>query len=221
MKDICDTLILDNIVCELPCYEYTPGFKWYEIQISSLEENNLITPQFLLSSEANFIAASHTKYSDECLNHISIALCRQFKYILFESVSNTPTIQAVELIKSAGAVSIAACHINQRISGFEDILLQLRRMADIGANIVKVAYPAFSSAEIGYGLIAMEKSRTEIKVPVSITPMGTSWGRIAAALAGSFLVFAPLLAEPRRFSANDTVQLIKKMITMTEYKSCN
>jgi hypothetical protein len=210
---ILSTSISERIVCELPYGTYTPGFKWYELQISSLEKDDWLDSSILFSPEIHFIAASHAQSECESLKHISLALSKEFRYVLFESISITQTREALEMISADGAISIAACHMRERNLSVDDIVNQLQRMAELGSNIVKVAYPAYSPNEIATCLMALSRASVEIKVPVSITPMGTAWGRIVASLAGSYLVFAPLDSTFDRHSARDVVSLVNLLQT--------
>jgi 3-dehydroquinate dehydratase len=132
-------------------------------------------------------------------------------YLLFEHLSSAYAIGIVNAASARHLPAIATTHLPTRTYSAAEIIDELAKLEDCGAAIVKIAYKAVTAGDVAVGLEALERSRERVRVPVSITPMGTRWGRIAAAAAGSCLVFAPWRATPDRQSASEMLQLLEAL----------
>ena len=154
-----------------------------------------------------------TRATDQQLveQKVTAALDAKVDYVLFESLSKQQTRDTITEITKRNGRSIATKHIVGDVTSSAQMVRELEGMAAMGADIVKVAYFAHTPSAIAMGLDALQRAQANIDKPVSITPMGTRWGRVAAAMAGSQLIFAPLHGESDRPSADEMMRLLKVM----------
>ena len=73
---------------------------------------------------------------------------------------------------------------------------------------MKIAYWAPTEPDWRIAVELLETWRHD-DVPLSVTPMGTRRGRLAAALAGSRLVWVPLISNEDRFGAGWWAELLR------------
>lgn len=126
-------------------------------------------------------------------------------HVQFESSSLAVDATRVEAIRRAGFVPIPARHLSDRESPHLGTVLN--DLCGLGASIIKVAVPVGASCRIDTVVAALASWPSE--PALSLTPLGSRQGRVAAALAGSRLVFAPNRTTSQRMSADWYVELLK------------
>jgi 3-dehydroquinate dehydratase len=206
-----ETMPWENIVCEIPPGYAVGSFYWCEISLDSLETADDLVRVLSVNSSTKVIAATRAVEQGLVERKVAAALNAKVEYVLFESVSKQQTRDTITEITKRNSKSIATKHLAGEVGSAAQMVRELVGMAELGADIVKIAYFAHTPSAIALGLDALQRAQETIDKPVSITPMGTRWGRVAAAMAGSQLVFAPLLSEGDRPSADEMVGLLKQM----------
>ena len=203
---------LARIVCEIPRDAALREFRWYEISLD--EPDASISPlvhPVAGDRPTNFIAATHARSEEDASKRVSVALDAGFRYVLFESMAERSSRQLVERVHAAGACCIATRHLSKATNDADMLVAELAGLAGTGADFIKIAYPAYMPSEIGAGLAALERAQAEYAQPVSVTPMGTTWGRVCAAAAGSRFVFAPMVPIDDRPSATDLLRWLEQI----------
>lgn len=200
---------LDHLVCELPsAAEVATGFRWYEVELESPAPPR--RPKWIEGAEV--IAATLVMDPAAIDAHLEAVLeAGGFSHVLFELTSRAHAERAIARASARGVKSILTMHLPPGRRTESELLDHLRAIEDCGPAIAKIAYEATSPSEIAIGLAVLERAKTIIAAPVSVTPMGTRWGRIAAAAAGSHLIFAPLHATPLRQSAGDMLRTLEAL----------
>lgn len=205
------TMPWEHIVCEVPSGYAVGSFCWCEISLDSPELVNGLVSIPTVQSFTKVIAATRAAEPELAERRVAAALNARVEYVLFESVSKQQTRDTITEIRKNNSKSIATKHLAGEVDSAAQMVRELEGMAELGADIVKVAYFAHTPSAIALGLDALQRAQETIDKPVSITPMGTRWGRVAVAMAGSHLVFAPLVSEGDRPSADDMVKILKQM----------
>ena len=203
---------LAQVVCEVPRGVALQGFRWYEVSLDDPDASTDTPIRPLVDDpQASVIAATHTRSEKDTARRVSAALDAGFQYVLFESTAEQSSRELVERARAAGARSIATRHLPIPTNDAGLLAAEFAELALTRADFIKIAYPAYTPSQIASGLTALERAQAEHAQPVSVTPMGTVWGRLCAAAAGSRFVFAPLLAAGDRPSAGDMLRLLEQM----------
>ena len=200
-----------HIVCEVPADHDVGAYCWCEISLDSQEVIDGLVELPAVEEYTRVIAATRATDQQLVEQKVTAALDAKVDYVLFESLSKQQTRDTITEITKRNRRSIATKHIAGDVTSSAQMVRELEGMAAMGADIVKVAYFAHTPSAIAMGLDALQRAQANIDKPVSITPMGTRWGRVAAAMAGSQLVFAPLHGESDRPSADQMMRLLKEM----------
>lgn len=198
-----DVRFLSQVVCEIPGDEYQPGFRWYEKEARSCSRPDWMAPT------SRLIATSASQNSEEALQEVESAIAQSATFIAFEFLHADHARRLLNLVTSAGAEPLIFMHLSQPPPGPAVLVERFMDMAKVGAQCMKIAYPASSAADVGNGLVALSLVREITDLRVCITPMGLRWGRIAAAAAGSDLVFAPAKSIGDRPSATEMIEILK------------
>jgi len=188
-------LRLENIVCEVPQLGIEPGFSWYEIDASVLDEDVGSAPD-----GGNAIAVtcdSHWSRLEPLLDRL-VDTC--VGHVQFEVGDWTDVGAIIERARGLGVEPIPAAHTGRPPESEDELNRTIARLSELDATIVKVAYPAERAEQARWGVDAL-RSWDQGRIGLAVTPMGTRAGRVAAALAGSRLVHAGVHATPERPSA--------------------
>ncbi|HEX7693998.1 MAG TPA: type I 3-dehydroquinate dehydratase [Sphingomonas sp.] len=195
-----------RLVCEIDDDTMSPGFYWYEIPASDAPKR----PDWL-DAEARLIVTSFAKSQDRTEREVCRALECGARDVAFEYLSDHHARHMVATIVASGANPICIAHQTAPPPSVAAVIDQLERLRDSGASILKIAFPAATADVIAICINAQFRANNRFAEPVSLTPMGTRWGRIAAAAAGSALIFAPAVATPGRQSAVDMLDTLVRL----------
>jgi hypothetical protein len=130
--------------------------------------------------------------------------------VVFEALHTSKVNALVARLSAEGVLAVPTVHLGPA-SDPARILDELEWLECSGGWISKVAYEVTTPAAVAAGLRVLDEGVSTGR-PVSITPMGTAWGRIAAAAAGSALIFAPLdSSDPARLSADRAMAILDEL----------
>ena len=110
----------------------------------------------------------------------------------------------VAALRAEGLATIPARHLDRPPPDAAALADHAYRLADLGTGIIKLVYPCSGPGLLRHGLDLLESwlaGRAEGRPALSLTPHGSRQARVAAALAGSRLVYAPLRTTAERMSA--------------------
>ena len=202
---------VEQIVCEIPDGVTAPGFRWYEIALDDRAPGTIRRPAWM-PADVNLVAATQVSDPSTARAGIDAALeSPDLSWVLFEFLSPGHAAAVAAAVRTRGRHSIAAMHLPEGTCTAGALVDALVMMEQCGADMVKVAYHASTGGHVAAGLEALERARGPVRVPVTVVPMGTRWGRVAAAAAGSHLAFAPACATRDRPSALEMLRLLEDL----------
>lgn len=188
---------LEHLVCEVPAPMSSSQFLWYEIDL-----DNAVPTDGLHTWLPGVNVIGSTRGATWSVVSTSIERARDMNatHVQFESSgSSDVTRSVIDAIGDHGMSAIPARHLDKPPS--ETVLRrELDTLAACATSHVKIAFPAPDDEHLAVGLSALAEWPDELP-QLSLTPMGGRHSRLAAALAGSRLVFAPLLSTAERMSA--------------------
>lgn len=204
------TFHLDQLVCECPDPATAPGFRWYEADLDD--------PRHVLAlaypSEPGpgaervdddppprLVASTRHKDADRLERVVDQVLLgrRVPTHVQVECAPGTPS-RSIELVRDRGLLPVAALHSRTPPRSAVRLRSLVSTMADLGAAIVKLVYPVHAAAHVRWTVELLLDPPPGCP-SLSLTPTGDRQARVAAALAGSSLVFAPLHTTSERMSA--------------------
>jgi hypothetical protein len=200
-----DEFSLEHLVYEVNCSELPVGYTWYEMDWDA-GHRRLLSPE--RPEGVQVICAtrrSARKLIDEVLP--SIAGSSVVTHVQFEVTDSPEDHQIVERLRADGLSTIASRHLRNAPSGAEELHAVVRGLAELGSALVKVVFPSTASEHVRWctDLLHIWDHNT---AGLSLTPRGSRQGRLAAALAGSRLVYAPPQTTNERMAAPWYRQLV-------------
>ena len=209
-----DAYIVSTIVCEVTPEDFLDGFNYYEIDARFEMSNSLRA--YYSTFESEFILASTSKNQDEIETEATLAIERGYEYFLFESLYHSKCPELVKRLHDSNVKTITAYHFEDRASRKEiDEILNV--LNGFGGDVLKTAFNAVSNREIVETIEAISYWKYAVDKPVSITPMGTEFGRLASACAGSSMSFAPIKPVQGRIDAR-TFKVLLENFTAKDSK---
>lgn len=200
------TFELDRLVCECPSPDDAPGYRWYEAdlddprQVAALTTGTALaapsgdqSPR-LLGSTRHRHPASLARLLDQVL-----AGGRQPTHVQVECPPGGLP-QTLEVIRARGLQPVPAWHRTASPRSAADLLSLVSAMSEHGTDVIKLVYPA-DRAEVVQWTVDLLLDPPAGLPSLSLTPTGDRQARVAAALAGSCLVFAPLHTTRERMAA--------------------
>lgn len=192
----------EQLVCEVDRVPENGWFSWYEVPLATAA--SATAPRLAAPAPAGLspsvIAATRDRDERTILSRAIGLMGTAITHIQFEADPNSPALGGILLrIEELGFGTIAAAHLDGPATS-KQLLSIADRLADAGAAIVKIVYPSTTYAGARHGLEALERW-PEDGTPLSLTPASSRISRLAAALAGSALVFVPMKNEPDRMCA--------------------
>lgn len=186
---------LDHLVCEVPTLGMVDGFRWYELDGDS---QTFDPPRY--RPGYNVIVATR-RPTQSALLLLERLRGSGVSHLLFEADDLSASRQVVRDASRIGIGAIATRHLADLPESTDLLLAAADDLRRLNPQFVKLAFPAVEEHTVRIGLDALDRWRSGWP-PLCITPMGTRQGRVAAALAGSRLVFAPMVEHDDRPSAD-------------------
>lgn len=212
-----DASLVSTIVCEITPEDFLDGFNYYEIDAHFEISNSLRA--YYSTFESEFILASTSKNQDEIETEATLAIERGYEYYLFESLYHSKCSELVKRLHESNVKAITAYHFDDRATR-KEIDKILKVLDGFGGDVLKTAFNAVNNREIVETIEAISYWKDAVDKPVSITPMGTEFGRLASACAGSYMSFAPIKPVKGRIDAK-TFKALLENFTAKDSKKLN
>jgi 3-dehydroquinate dehydratase len=137
-------------------------------------------------------------------------------HLQFEADGEPASRDAVAAITDAGLTPIISRHLTKSVRSVADLRAQAEELTSYGRGFVKIAYWAPTETDWRVAVEFLESCQ-HLDLPLSVAPMGSRQGRVAAALAGSRLIWVPLVSSEDRFGADWWAQLRHSCEQFKEY----
>lgn len=194
---------LDQLVCECPVPENAPGYLWYEADLDDPGHlAALASAPGHVHDDAPQVLGSTRQRSPETLARLLDSVAGGSRRTTHVQIECPPggSRRPLQLVETHGLHPVPAWHCPTPPDSARELLDRVIAMTDWGTDIVKVVYPAHRP-EVVRWTVDLLLDPPPGTSRLSLTPAGSRQARVAAALAGSSLVFAPLQATSERMSA--------------------
>ncbi|MFI1996439.1 hypothetical protein [Actinoplanes sp. NPDC020271] len=195
---------LEHLVCEVPSLDAAPGFRWYEIDG---DDADAVRAAGGGASAGGEVIVATRREASAIHEMLPTATGGPATHLQFEIGNGKSGQAAVVAVRDRGLTPIPACHLAATPSTFSHLRRVGEDLAALGSPIVKVVFPASEDRHVRWAEQLLQDWPHD-QVGLSLTPAGHRQGRVRAALAGSRLVFAPLVSTSERMSAFWYRQLI-------------
>lgn len=185
---------LGNLVCEVDRVDPAQPYHWYELSLVPRAASALADD----AVAAHVIAA--TELSGVSVLPLFDLLGSIVTHVQFEAPAGTAKPVLAELA-NRGRKAIPALHLTEPPADQATLHDHAQRLAELGTDIVKLVYPALTWKHVRFGLDLLGMWPDD-GPRLSLTPAGDRQGRVAAALAGSALVYVPLVTAGDRMAAS-------------------
>jgi hypothetical protein len=195
---------VDRVVVEVPDLSHaTPPWRWFELDLDQASDDSLaIRLPPALTGIAKVSGMTRAGSPSTVQARIARAADASLTHIQFEAGSPGAR-HAARLIRASGLTPMPAIHLGRQPAAASELLRSLDTMVELGAPLVKLAYPAPDRDSIEWGLSLLAQSRRLYPgTELALIPMGTRAGRAAALAAGSRLLWAPLQPDGERWAAS-------------------
>lgn len=183
---------LENLVCEVSRMPRSSRYSWYELD---LDAGSL--PVGPLPRGVRLIGATRTDGA-EAVRKASSLRVSGITHVQFEASEDAT--RHIRSLSQAGLKAIPARHLRCVPACPTELARHSEWLSELDCPIVKLVYPAPEPSNVQWGLDVL--GGWGGRSSLSLTPHGSRQGRVAAALAGSRLVFAPLRETAERLSAS-------------------
>lgn len=189
---------LDNLVCETYQPDLAPGFHWYEADYDA-HGGDMTWARRQPDVLRLIFATRHSvpSYVEAVIQQA--AICHA-THIQFEAGDGHSARRIVAQAHGSGIDAIPARHLREPLGAPHQLRGVVNELAETGASAVKVVFPARDWTHVMWAVDLLGDWPLP-EVRLSITPSGNRQARVAAALAGSRLVYAPLDSTSERMSA--------------------
>lgn len=203
----------DRLVAEPDGTLVDAHYDWIEIPLRQTPE--AIAAQAAALREqcpgARFVGATMGDGPGSVVADVRKGLEAGLECLLFEATRDVPTAELMDEICGSERLAVPTIHLLDACEDRGRLADELLRLESYGGWCAKLAYPAMTARAVAAGLDVLT-TRALAGATVSVTPMGTTWGRLAAAVAGSALVFAPVFGgEPGRPTARRLLSLAAQL----------
>ncbi|MBB5774976.1 type I 3-dehydroquinate dehydratase [Nonomuraea jabiensis] len=190
---------LDHLVCEVARLPEAAEFHWYELD---LDRGIPALPPRPTDWTANVIAATRAPAGPDLAVMVRRGLPAGITHLQFEVAGDDAAARELaRLAEDRGVTPILARHLPRPPRGPDELRAVAETLAELGGELVKVAHPAPSRPDVEAALAVLSQWPAG-RPGLSLTPMGGRQARVAAALWGSRLVYAPLTPTAERMSAH-------------------
>nr|WP_296073378.1 hypothetical protein [uncultured Actinoplanes sp.] len=189
---------LEHLVCEVGRPGDPPGYLWYELDWDDpavVAANEAVAP----AGSARVIAA--TRRGPHATVREVVPSIGPATHVQFEVPRSAEGRTAVAAIRDSGRTPVPALHLTATPAGPGELRNRVEALAELGTDLIKLVFPAPRLEHIRWAEALLD-NWPQRSVGLSLTPAGGRQGRVAAALAGSRLVFAPLSATAERMPAS-------------------
>lgn len=188
-----------HLVCEVPHVPAVPEYAWYEIDLDGDLTRALWSQT---RPDTHVIAATRQSSPVRVRALVGQGIWNIATHIQFEF--DGCTVDASDLVRYlhyVGLEAIPAWHLEKPPRSQEELYSTIERLASLPVSIIKLVYPVGSAEHLEMGMTIL-RSWPDTEPALSLTPAGSRQARLAAALAGSRLVYAPLEATVDRMPAS-------------------
>ncbi|WP_250405134.1 hypothetical protein [Streptomyces cellostaticus] len=195
-----DGFRLEHLVCETPAPERAPGFLWYEHDCDLLEAGTV--PRGPLPAAAHLIAATRRGPSEalrKVLPHLKETAASHLQFEAGNDLQHSS--RAVTTARDHGIAIIAAHHLHSPPATAAELRAAVLRLKALETPFIKIVFPVSAQRQVWWS-IELLADWPHSDVALSLTPAGGVQARLAAALAGSRLVYAPLTDTRERMAAH-------------------
>lgn len=195
-----DGFRLEHLVCETPAPERTPGFLWYEYDCDLHEAGTV--PRGPRPAAARLIAATRrgpVEALRTVLPHLEETSASHLQFEAGNDLQHSP--QAVTAARDDGVAVIAAHHLRVPPATAAELRTAVLRLAPLDTPFIKIVFPVTDHRQVWWA-VELLADWPHTDVALSLTPAGGPQARLAAALAGSRLVYAPLTDTRERMAAS-------------------
>jgi hypothetical protein len=187
---------LENLVCEVDRVPGQGACRWYELDLDARPDRIDLAGGAVA---ARVIAATRRMNVRELEQAVRRLESSVVTHVQFETPDDALTARRMShLVVAAGRRPLPARHLDRPPANRQVLVSYAERLAGLDGEIVKLVYPAVDAEHVEMGL---EMLATWVGPALSLTPAGTRQSRVAAALAGSRLVYAPMRHTGDRMSA--------------------
>lgn len=170
--------LAERIVVEVPRLRLLPaGWLWAELDLDQQAELPASRPGQLRVSAATRSSGRHVPEVLARLRGTAVT------HLQFEAKRTPVTRDAVTAAADQGILTILSRHLTATPHSAADLSAHAEELKSYGGAFMKIAYWAPTEPDWRIAVELLETWRHD-DVPLSVTPMGTRRGRLAAALAG-------------------------------------
>ncbi|AXG79239.1 hypothetical protein DVK44_18005 [Streptomyces paludis] len=196
------------MVLEVPHLGHArPPWRWFEIDLDHITDHDLIrTPPTTHPVRASAMTRHHEP--EAIARHLARPRSSAVTHVQFEVRNLGEARRTTELIRAAGLIPLPAIHCSEPPRDTDDLRRPIALLADLGAPLIKLAYPALDPPHIAAGIAILTEPRA-FAAELALIPMGKPEGRAAAYGAGSRLIWAPPQPDGERWTAD---QLFPRLV---------